>query len=427
MAWHRRLGVALLALVFASASAADGFVHSLRLQPMYEHSELSAGPANPDNRLAQLPSRRASLELRPELAYRDDWLELRARPRLRAQMSAQSQPDGATRERTATAYLNEWRAGLNPGRDWQLWAGREVMAWGPAQSLSPSNPFFTDSGRTHPYRELGGRDFIGLTWWGPAGVTASVLDNVRLGRDELAPLESFQPLRVVKLDRAGRHSYWSVNAAWPGRGDQDAAPDRVGGYLQANLGEALLLYTELGLYRQRTQQLPAYDRQLGWHFAAPAADGPAGLGLVGAAYTLAAGPTLTLEYLHNSQGWDAAQAADFGALLADAGARLGAGGQEAGLAALTLAQAVQPGSVLLRRHYLFAQYRQPDVLPRLDLILQAHHNLDDRGTRWASTVEWRSASRWRLFGMGLVNTGAADSEARLYLERQWLVGGNLRI
>lgn len=420
------------ALITSSLAAASGstandaelypgeFDYSLRLHGFVEQTELEDSAANPGNQLARLPERQVVLEMRPNLYYRSDLLDLRLRPRLVYERTRISIEPGATEKQDETdAFINEWRLGISPTEDWDVWVGRHVLLWGPAMSLNPSNPFFVDSGRANPYRELGGKDFFSLAWLGRSDWVLSFYDNFDAGYDEPTQLEEFHRTRALKLDLTGFNTYSSLNYAW-----REGYPDYIGMFFQTTISQAWLAFAEIGLNHGHTQLKPEMDEQGQWRFVRNTDTQFTGIGVVGLAYTLAAGPTINIEYMYNSQGWNDAQASAAAQLRQDAATRLSAGGPDALNAALTLAQAVQPGSVLSRRNYLFMQYLHPDLFDELDLTIRGTFNLDDNGIRWISTLEWKSKDNLRIFLLGLLNTGEG-SEAKRYLRNQFLAGFNL--
>ena len=77
--------------------------------------------------------------------------------------------------------------------------------------------------------------------------------------------------------------------------------------------------------------------------------------LIGASYTLASGPTMTLEYLYYGPGYDNAAAQDFNDLQEHAAGEIRAGTNLTPLGYQALASTADPGLRFLRRNYLILQ------------------------------------------------------------------------
>lgn len=440
----RYFAVTLLAVVAAaSATSVTGaamageavelfggsFNGTYLLQGSLQGNSVADSQLNPGNLLARLPQRTTALEARPDFHFASDALDLRFSPRGQWQQNTLAAADATshatshatTRDNVSNVYVGGWTVRVNPSDTLALSGGRAVLLWGPAQSESPSNPFYTDNGRDNPYLESAGKDFYKVAWFPAPSVTLNYIDNVGNGRGVLPPWQRFHRTRVVKLDYTGRQLYWEASYA-----AIEGQAARLGASMQATVSDALVLYAEGGYSRARSQYRPQIDASGNWQLAPPdTRRGLYGLTVAGGAYTLQAGPTITVEYLYNNQGWSLTEAAATSALTQAAAARFtegGAGDATAADAALLLAHAGQPGSALQRKHYLFVQYLHRDLAKNLDLTVRALGNLDDHSTRVGTILEWRLDQRFKLIALGVNASGGSRKEFGAYVARQWFLG-----
>lgn len=347
--WRYRHSLSLVALLFPVNASADAgffervltgdFTYILRGQTSYTGTALTEGAANPENQFALLPEQYFTGELRPDFSYTTENVDLKVSPRLIYDRSlVVTERDNRDLDAEATLFINEWRVGYIGFDSWDFWVGRHALIWGPATSLTPSNPFFIDPGRISPYLEVDGRDFFAGSWLGPAGWTLSYFDNFGEGRVAQRSIESdsFKNERAIKVDWSGPSSYWSANYSW-----RDGRPDHLGAYYQATHGDAWLSYMDLGYTFGRTQLDPFIDADGIWRFSSPDDGELSGIAILGISYTMLSGSSINLEFLHNNQGWGKSENENYNALLQQAGSRFENGSNEA---AMTLAQAAQPGS-----------------------------------------------------------------------------------
>src|ERR1035438_2659802 len=131
---------------------------------------------NPGNHLANIAPGDATVEFRPDLRYTLGMLTFVAKPRLVAGTSLTLDVPAA-RSEPVDAYMQEWAVRANLGQDLLLSYGREVLQWGPSMSVSPSNPFFVDNGRSNPVKEIGGRDFFRAVYTPTSRYSISYLAN----------------------------------------------------------------------------------------------------------------------------------------------------------------------------------------------------------------------------------------------------------
>jgi hypothetical protein len=251
----------LLALALPAA-AADGFQLS-------GSAELR-GSGTAVDRVADLPTPQWTAEARSELRLKREAVEAVLRPILFEQHNPERFAD------VDQAYLSQAYARIRLGGGLTFTGGRELLTWGPANFRSPSNPLYFDAARTDPLREVPGVDLARVTWTrGPVtAMAARELDAGRLDRDGTP-----RPVSLAKLDLRARDSLASVivaNQVW-------GAPF-FGGFAQPSLGEAWLVYAEIG--SGRSARDPSRKTT----------------SLLGATYTLVSGQTLGLEWLRDGHG-----------------------------------------------------------------------------------------------------------------------------
>ncbi|MDP2834148.1 MAG: hypothetical protein Q8Q28_12820 [Pseudomonadota bacterium] len=409
-------GACLVGMARAASAAESSVDLSVRTRALFFGMETQLSPNspfNPDNRIAALPRTELELHLRPDFTVSGEGWEAVAKPRAIGRHTRTQSAGQELRETDATLVLNEaWLRG-DFGAEWVATLGRKVVLWGPSMFVSPSNPFFVDNGRSNPYREIHGRDFAQIYYF--ANDSLSLQGIVNTGRGEaVSGVAAFQPVAALKLDWTGATHGLSLILS----GKEGEAP-RLGGYGQITASQGLLLYGEGALQRGSAALYP--ERPAG-DFIAREQDSNRlyATALVGAAYTLAAGPTLHIEYVHNNEGYSDGEAADYYDLARDLSQQMGVGG-----AAAVLGKGLNPKQLLLRRNYLFAQYLHTNIGNSLDATLRYTHNLDDGSGMFVPILSWNATDRLQLFALGVFNRGGARSEFGPLLHRQVMLGAQL--
>ena len=246
-------------------------------------------PLNPGNRVAQLPGLRWTGEARVNLRLTTDRAEFVLRPRLLAQ-----HPAGTGVPGTDQGYLSQAFARIRLDDTLALTAGRELLTWGPGNFRSPSNPLYFDAGRTDPLREVAGVDLVRLTWThGP--VSAMLAHEQDAGHLDRAATPERVTLGKVDL----RGADWQISGvlATPVWGTTF-----LGAFAQATLGQAWLVYGEIGSGRRR-QALEAAAEPFAAPFTVRAPSPRESTALLGASYTLPNGQSVTLEGLRDGHGF----------------------------------------------------------------------------------------------------------------------------
>lgn len=413
-------GACLVGMPSTSSAAESDVALSVRTRALFFGTETRLSPNspfNPDNRIATLPRSELELHLRPDFSLSGEGWEAVARPRAIAKSTRTLVAGQGDKAADTTLSLNEGWLRADLGTEWVASVGRKVLLWGPSMLVSPSNPFFVDNGRSNPYREMGGRDFAQIHYFPGDSLSLQGIFNFGRGKD-VAGEAPFQPVAALKLDWTGTtHSFSLILSDREGHGPQ------LGGYGQLTSSQALLLYAE-GAVRSGSDALypvPVTDGP-GWDFIARKKDSSRlfSTALVGAAYTLTAGPTLHIEYVHSDEGYSDGEAADYYGLARDLRQLLGQGG--AGGAGALLGKGLNPNQLLLRRNYLFAQYLHTNIGNSLDVTLRYTHNLDDGSSMLVPILAWNATDHLQVFALGVINSGADQTEFGQLFRRQAMLG-----
>jgi hypothetical protein len=388
---------------------------------MTENGIMNHSLFNPDNLLAQIPQGEGTIELRPNLKWTQGRFMLMAKPRFLAAMGFTSGSAGK-QSNSGDFFLQEWSVRVNAARALTVSYGREFLQWGPSMSISPSNPFFIDNGRDNPVKEIGGRDFLRAVYSPSSKYSVSYLWNTAQGRSQTYA-QPFRKTHAVKFD----YTPSSFNASVIVSKKTDAPPV-VGGFLQATVSSALLLYAE-GSAHRGTQALFPYqeNNSATWQMA----DIKNGFGhiystaVVGGAYTLRNGSTLMGEYIANREGYSDAEAQQYYQLGGENSQRLTSTGPQAESGAATLGAALNPQLLMLRRNYLFFQFLRTNYRDRADFMVRYTANLDDGSGKFAAYATLNCTNHIQLFALGMVTHGSPNTEAARLVRHQAM--GGIRI
>ena len=394
----------------------EDFEWSFRALGFYTFQEAAASTQNPGNFFLQLPSHQATAELRPDLALDLDRLHLSAKPRLRLNRREVKTTFDRQNNTHSEWFVNEWlaRAGLTNSLFASI--GRENLQWGPSYLISPSNPYFQDNGRANPKQEVAGMDFARLVWLPHEQWTVSVLANIDKGKQKF-PVRDFKKTYGAKIDYSGPESYASLILS-----HRSSGRNRIGGYFGRTLTDALIVYAETGAAKGSDAFYPvkAANPIQGEMVARKDNSSIEAMALAGGAYTLSAGPTLTLEYVHNTFGYTDDEANRYYRLRKNANDTFT--GPLYGLSRLTLGRTADPGLRLLRRNYLMAQVMHRDMGNVLDVTFRATWNMDDGSCRLISMIEYFFNDFIQFFSIGTVNTGGSEAEFGSMVDLQWIFG-----
>ncbi len=398
----------------------DGISSNLRVLGFGTLTEAADAPGNPHNRILDIKGRAAEIDLRPDFSLDLNRLQLSLQSRLNTRWEAWTTGihDGSS-QADADIYIYQWLARWQAADSLFVSHGRENLQWGPAYLTSLSNPFFTDNGKENPKLDVATTDFARAVWVPNLTWSVSLISNTDAGRQS-TPGRDFSRRYAIKLDYTGTQDYGSLILG----GGEDGSRN-LGGFYGRTVSDALLVYAEGALWQHCFGRYaePA-DNPLGLTMSSGANPGPAWIGafLIGESYTLAAGPTLTAEYLYYGPGYDDAEAERYADLQQRAAQAVEAGGALSALGTGELFAAAEPGLRFLRRHYLMLQLVHNDMAEVFDLTLRWTRNLDDGSNRLTAIGEWHGGDHLRIFGIATVNRGDRRSEFKRIFDYQLMAG-----
>ena len=398
----------------------EGASYSVRALGFGTRTEAADAPGNPDNRILEIAGKAAEIDLRPDFSLDINRLQLSLQPRVNARWEAWTTglKDGSSQTDSDT-YIYQGLARWQATDSLFVSYGRENLQWGPAYLTSLSNPFFTDNGKENPKTEVATTDFARAVWVPSLSWSVSFIANTAAGRQS-PPGREFSRRYAMKADYTGTADYASLIL-----GGDAAGRRTLGGFYGRTLSDALLAYAEGALWQHPFGRYaePA-DNPLGLAMTCgehPGQDWTGAL-LVGGSYTLAAGPTLSAEYLYYGPGYDDAQAERYFDLQERAAQAAAAEGALAALGDGQLFAAADPGLRFLRRHYLMLQVVQNDMADVFDLTLRWTQNMDDGSSRLTTIGEWHGGDHLKFFGIATINRGDRRSEFKRIFDYQLMAG-----
>jgi hypothetical protein len=397
----------------------QGWSYQLRVVGFGMATEAAQTPRNPDNRIMALPQHTAGVQVRPDFRLDVDRLSLALQPRAEWYWESWDREPEADEAQQSQAFIHQWLVRLRCTDALYASYGRENLQWGSAYLTSLSNPFFEDNGKSNPKLEVAAMDFARLVWVPSLTWSVSLIANTDQGRQVISD-EAFEESYALKTDYTGSADYGSLIFTY-----RETALDQVSGFYGCTLSDAVLVYAEGVVQRDPAGRYPqGTDDPLG--HVMTTGDGSddtwIGSALGGASYTLASGPTLTLEYLYYGPGYDDAEAQAFFDLQARAAAEIQAGTALTPLAYQALGATADPGLRFLRRNYLMLQGLQNDIADVLDLTVRWTLNLDDGSQRATLIAEWSLGDHLQLFGIGNWDHGDDRSEFGSIIDSQVMLG-----
>jgi hypothetical protein len=354
---------------------------------------------NPGNSTVHLANLTLTGELRPNAQATSQYLDITLQPRL----TTVYQNGGVDEEEALRGYFRQAFGRVKPVENVSVTAGRELLTWGPAFFRSPSNPFYFNNARIDPIRELPGIDLVRVSYAPTSNwnITAGgVLDS---GHDLVAN-DSYRDAAFVKVDYRANDYLGSLVVA--GLQGESAF---VGGYAQATVNDAILLYGEFGSSSSRTgldiQPVNSLSQ-----FNPSLESGREATALLGGSYTFENGQSIYAEYLYNGFGYSNSNERRYfnAARLANAESVLGY--PLAGLAAENIGYAATRANDLLGQHYLYLQYQNNPSQGGTIWRIMAAENLVDHSAQLSFYLEQNVTDRISLFALGLGNIGPHSSE-----------------
>jgi hypothetical protein len=280
-------------------------------------------------------------------------------------------------EASADLYFYEWSGRLSLSDKLQAEYGLINLQWGPSFLLSPSNPFDSRNGESNPKLELPpAADYALVTWFPTSAWTITLIANVDEGRKDYP--QEFHPTYAFKADYVFQDGYASLIASYrdeAGRNSDDLAKARVGYYAGYNLTDRLLGYFEGSSSEDDSENL------------------------LGLSYTTPLGPTMVVEYFHNSNGSNT----DIRQLL------------------------LRPDEVdwreaLFRRNYLLLQAYQRNLWGRFDYVVRWVTSPDDHSHSANVQLDLGVSDMITLFTVATAGIGDDGDEAVAARDYQVMAG-----
>jgi hypothetical protein len=385
-------------MLVAQASAAPLSEEvSTRVETLSYRSATDSWSRSPFQRIAAQPDHAWSTEVRPDFSWGGEQAAAALRPRLLVVSQA-----GTSH---ASNWLNEGWLRWRPLEGVSLQGGREALLWGPSMFWNPSNPFFSESNKSNPKREILGKDFLRGRWQLDQQFALSAISQVGgAHRDSAAPR-----MDSLKLDWVGQAASAAANvSAEPG---QTPAWQAWG---QWTASDAQLVYGEFAWRDGAAATLaqPAAS-PTGWSLRHRSGKRQV-LALIGSSYSFENDWVLNLEAWHNGNGLSNAEAAQ----LASAVAALGA--QPHGLADQQLGSLISEPAPL-RRNYAGLQLGNGEA-SQLGWKLRLTRNLDDDGVEGILMLERDLGDQCKLWFQLMRRMGRADSEYGRWVRGSSMLG-----
>lgn len=289
-AWAAALALAASlgsAPAFAASGGAGSWSSRAEVVASWERVRPREGSALA--RVAGLPDSTSAVELRPEVTWELTRAAVTVKPRLLASVVGG--------ERETVTQLDEGWLRVRPRAGLSLQAGREVLLWGPATFWNPSNPFFVENNRANPQRALGGIDLARVRWQFNRAWSATAISQFGRGRAAVASAHR----QGVKVDWVGESaSAGFVAASSPHEGAS------LHGWAQVTVSDAVIVYGEAGWSEGAASLFPEpAPTPTGWSLVSGGTDARRLKAVVGGAYTLLSGATVTVEVWRNDDAWGA--------------------------------------------------------------------------------------------------------------------------
>jgi len=397
----------------------EGFEYNIRVLAFATCQDPAASSQNPENDFLKLAIYKFDFAFRPDFRLVYGLFDFSLKPRVTYRWK---KIDEGTRKHEIDEadeyFINEWLVRMQIHERLLVSYGRENLQWGPGFLSSPSNQFFKENGRRSLKAEVAGTDFARGVWVPSTAWSISLIANTDHGEQEVNG--PFKETYALKIDYTAASAYGSLIGSHK-RDDRN----RMGAYAGWTATDALLLYGE-GMVQQGSEALypTASANPLGASMETSRADDDdlEGMVLAGGSYTLAAGPTITLEYLHHSLGYDNDLADRYYELRQKAADAYFQPGLLAGLSRQTLSRTVDPNLRFLRQNYLMAQSVYPDIKDVLSLTGRWLWNMDDGSSRLYGSIVYSWGDHTELFTVGTYNLGDDHTEFGTFLKYQWVIG-----
>jgi hypothetical protein len=397
--------------------------------PLFNVQQPSDVPENPDNNFFKLERYNYELHLRPNVQFRGETLRLGVKPRLIA-TSKQFRDGGQEGKEVheAEVFLNEgylewWMTPALP-----LSVERTNLQWGSGFLISPSNPFYKETGKTRPDQELRGKDFVRLAYIPNDWLSFSAIANIGDGAFEVkGSQEPFHNVYALKAT----FTFESASVT-PVISYEENDRLRIGGYGTWTASDAVLLFFDCSFAKGSSGRYVATvaDDPLNEAFQQSKDDAQTIFPqiLVGGSYTFAEGTTLYLEYLYYGEGYTSAESRRYDDLVKQSANLFRYTGSDpfqqqlARLGTRNLAYANQNHLAFQRRNYVMVHGNRSDIFGKLDLNAGGVRNMDDRSFYLFTFLELKLSNRFNLFSNTIVYSTKAQTEFHTPFEYMETVG-----
>ncbi|CAH1905067.1 conserved exported hypothetical protein [Candidatus Nitrotoga sp. HW29] len=336
---------------------------------------------NPGNQVARLAERSDVAELRLNLKAENETVRFIARP---ISLVREMRNDFGTQQQNES-YMSQWQVRVRAAESWNIAAGREVLNWGAAQFRSPASPFYFDNGRSDPMRALIGMDTLKITWTPDMQNSVNLARIVRSGYRTIRT-DQWRDSWLAKFDHRGEA--WSAGVVAV---KTPHLPTFYGAHVQQTVNDALMLYGELGSSAQISALQSSADIAQPFTVQTPAPRHTTAL--IGTTYTFENGNALNIEYLHDDNGYNAAE-------------------QRAYFQRATAQPAMALGLAprLLGRDYLHLVCLSNQMDNNGFWRLMFTHSLTDSSNQFAGYGEKTLTTRLSAIALGVWNIGNARQE-----------------
>ncbi|MCK8522360.1 hypothetical protein M0D21_12310 [Aquimarina sp. D1M17] len=377
------------------------------------------GTLNPDNRIANLNETEGGVFVRPELKFDKNKFSLKVSPRFNMILAEGRKPD-------TEFYFQALKGKILIGESFYAAGGRYLKPFGTSIFINPSNPFFLDAGRLNPKIEVRPMDFVEFNWSTKKNIDFTLIANIGKGEVQTVFDEPFFEFsrRYGLLTEYYGDSY-NVGAI---ASVSEEEQYHLGIYAQKNIGEAMVIWVdsafEHGINRfypveGHPTELISFNMTNGeqnddFFFS----------GLIGASYTLKIGPTINLEYYHNSKGYNSDEVDVLNAMITSSVEYNFDVTRD--LSDRNLGRAINTGMPYLRKNYMFSQLGENDVFGKLNYNLRYFYSFDDGGSQISGVIEWNLLDQLEIFTVGLVNIGDEKSDFKRLISNNVMVGMSYR-
>jgi hypothetical protein len=373
-------------------------------------------PGDPGNRILRIPLVAIESETRPSLRFDYATFQFLVRPSFAAGVSttrigrAWQEPKLGIRADWADLY-GTWRI----TDSLSLSYGLQNYQWGPAETLSPSNPIFHQPYTRTILTLIRGKHLV------RANISPSrswsivvVLEPRDNGEPAFVYGAPFDRKALVKLEyaRPSGDRYMGITA-----GKGETSRGWLGEYGVFSLTDALSIYGDARHTMGSDVLYPTGILELGQAFAATQANSRTiqTIAVAGARYQFADGEDLRIEYLYNGPGYSSDQLA----LSARTVASLAAIDPSA-VGAYT-----SPGLDIVGRMYLYASARLPKLGPQDHISLSAQYlqSLTSRNGALIVNTEWIYSDALVFFVSAAAVPGTQGEDLTRLSRGYWLMGG----